>query len=1109
MSEPASISESEQERLFEQACADLEQAVRDGRGRAEDILARYPWSAEDAQSAVGLIYREFSVRSDLGEQPSPQEYYERFPAYRRDLEVQFQIHAFLAEACAATDGDDATAPVQIGPYTIEAEIGRGAVGVVYRARHHLLDRKVALKILSPSLLRAEESDRFLTEARAVARLQHPNIVQLFEVGASDGRPYLALELVAGGNLAQAVAAKALSQRAAAELTAVVGRALAYSHSHGILHRDLKPGNILLTAEGVPKIADFGLSKLMDRVDGTTQVGAVIGTPEYMAPEQIGAVGTVGVPADLYGLGAILYELLTGRPPFRAETQVKTLYQVTWYELVPVLRLQPDVAPDLAVICEKCLAKNPAQRYATAAELADDLDRFLSGKPILARPPSVSVRLRKWAARNPLYVVLASVVLLASGALVTLGAWSNTRLRLAAADANQQRHAAEASAEQARSQLETARRLNYSLQIGQVNELWRTDPRQAMQLLRDPEVCPPEMRDFSWGLFHHLCRADYVLPVADMGGVTALAVSADGRRLAIAGPTTVQQWQCGADQPQLQSSAECAAELAVAWGSDGRLLTAGTRGPVVVVDGWLDEARTAELSGHIERPTSASFSADGMLLATGGFDSSVCLWRRGEVHPQAILRFKGRVLDLALSADGRVLLLSLSGGTQQTYDLGNPQEPREIISGQALDGESTSAVVLSRDGSMAAAAENRRRSIVVFNPHTGARRATLWGPTDLVETLEFSPDGRFLAGGGRDHLVRVWSVDGGAPLATLANSGRRVRTLRFLADGTRLVAGGDADDVQVFGLADRFDLETDGAATATASRITAVACSPNGATVAAGTSDGHIRFHRAENFAEVKSQKIHDGNVYVVTYSPDGRRVATGGDDGRVGLVDLSDGRTTILAENAGRIRSVAFNADGTQIAAGCGDGAVKVWNARSAEEVQGMSGGGVSADVVAYSPDGRWLAVGYLDSRLQIVDTKTLLPVTTLFEHHDRVLLARFSPDGRSLVTGGLDRTVLLWDLPDFTLRTALRWREGYPFCAAFTPDGRTLAVGGGNRSEPFSEGEVVLWDVATGHLRANLPHQIGPIEFLQHDRSLITVDGGKRLKRWIADRADATEVKP
>jgi serine/threonine-protein kinase len=270
------------------------------------------------------------------------------------------------------------------------------MGKVFKARHKTLKRLVALKmILAGAHATPAEAERFRTEAEAVARLQHPNIVQIYEIGfADDGCPFLALEYLEGGSLEERLAGGPLPPRQAAELVRTLAAAIHCAHQHNIVHRDLKPANILLTADGTPKIADFGLAKRLDQTLGQTRTGSVLGTPSYMAPEQAeGRLDRIGPATDVYALGAILYQLLTGRPPFAAPTLLETLEKVRTEEPAAPRQGHPNVPPELDVICMKCLQKEPAERFASARELADDLQRFLDGEPIRARARGLVERLR--------------------------------------------------------------------------------------------------------------------------------------------------------------------------------------------------------------------------------------------------------------------------------------------------------------------------------------------------------------------------------------------------------------------------------------------------------------------------------------------------------------------------------------------------------------------------------------------------------------------------------------------------------------------------------------------------------------------------------------------
>jgi serine/threonine protein kinase/tetratricopeptide (TPR) repeat protein len=366
----------------------------------------------------------------------------------------------------------------VAGYEILARLGQGGMGVVYKARHIRLDRIVALKMIrAGSLAGPEELARFRTEAEAVAHLQHPNIVQIYEIGEQDGLPYFALEYVEGGSLDRQVAGTPLPARAAAELVETLARAMHAAHQRGVIHRDLKPANVLLSHPsppaphpeterggqaapagsplsaagrgaggeglGVLKITDFGLAKRLDLPQHQTQSGAILGTPSYMAPEQAGGKSReVGPATDVYALGTILYDLVTARPPFKAETPLDTLLQVISEEPVPPSRLQPKVPRDLETICLKCLHKDPPRRYATAEELADDLRRFLDGQPIRARPVGLWERGVKWARRQPARAALVALSVLVVVGLVVGGFWYADHERQRAEQARRQRDEAD-------------------------------------------------------------------------------------------------------------------------------------------------------------------------------------------------------------------------------------------------------------------------------------------------------------------------------------------------------------------------------------------------------------------------------------------------------------------------------------------------------------------------------------------------------------------------------------------------------------------------------------------------------------------------------------------
>jgi eukaryotic-like serine/threonine-protein kinase len=415
-------------RRIDAACDRFEAVWLSGeRPRAEDYLADL--SAAPASALLAeLLGLELYYRRKAGESPSEADYRTRFPAHADAVVAAFRKHDSVR--------GPATSP-EIPGYELLEVLGKGGMGIVYQARQKSLNRVVALKLLPGSASAGGQlAARFRIEAEAAGRLRHPNIVQVYDAGEYNGVPYYAMEYVTGPTLAQVLRAGPLPPRQAAECLEQVARAVHYAHMSAVLHRDLKPANVLFAACGValapgdasatpqaasiPKITDFGLAKALDAGAELTLAGQIVGTPTYMAPEQALGIGAVGPASDVYSLGAVLYAALTGQPPFRGDSVYSTLSQVAQADPLPPRRLRPEVPHDLETVCLKCLQKDPAQRYASAQEVADDLRRWLDGETPRARRANVLVQM---ARRNRLAAALFVLLLLAlTGWLATLALW---------------------------------------------------------------------------------------------------------------------------------------------------------------------------------------------------------------------------------------------------------------------------------------------------------------------------------------------------------------------------------------------------------------------------------------------------------------------------------------------------------------------------------------------------------------------------------------------------------------------------------------------------------------------------------------------------------------
>jgi tetratricopeptide (TPR) repeat protein len=462
---------------------DLERRWRLGEpAGAEGYLQRFPELRDDPAAAAEVIAAEARLRRECQPGLDPAECFHRFPEYESALRPHLQNLAerspAAVESILPSAGTGAPTPTgaalagrpsspglsggsQVAGYEVLGELGRGGMGVVYRARQAALGRVVALKmILAGDHAGPAQRQRFRAEAETVARLRHPHIVQVYEAGEHDGRAYVSMEYAEGGSLAAKLDGTPWDPAAAAGLVATLAGAVDAAHRAGVVHRDLKPGNVLMTGDGTLKVTDFGLARRLEGAGVPTESGVPLGTPSYMAPEQAAGRGKeAGPAADVYALGAILYELLTGRPPFKGPSSLETIRQVLDDEPLPPRRLQPKLPRDLETICLKCLEKEPARRYATAHELAEDLRRFLAGEPIRARPAAWWERGVKWAVRRP-----AAATALALGVVLLLGFGAATLLltsafrseRAAKVEALEARSQAEASEEEVRQNAEEAR-----------------------------------------------------------------------------------------------------------------------------------------------------------------------------------------------------------------------------------------------------------------------------------------------------------------------------------------------------------------------------------------------------------------------------------------------------------------------------------------------------------------------------------------------------------------------------------------------------------------------------------------------------------------------------
>jgi WD40 repeat protein len=1013
---------------------------------------------------------------------------------RRLLEAEMPFLQKLRQALTPL------APVQtLGRFQIHHELGRGSYGLVFLAYDPHLDRDVALKVPhANALVTPQLRERFVREARAAAALDHPNIVPVHEAGEIGPISYITYAYCPGPTLAAWLRARteAVPARQAAALLATLAEAVAHAHGRGVVHRDLKPANVLLLQkkdEGgrmkdekrrengsdssflhpplsffIPKITDFGLARRTDDA-GQTATGDVLGTPSYMAPEQAAGGGKAAGPAaDVYALGAILYELLTGRPPFQTATALETLRLVREQEPVSPRRLNPAVPRDLETICLKCLEKESARRYDDASALAEDLRRFQEGKPVRARPVGPFERTRRWCRRNPGLAVASGIAatLLVATAVVSL-AW--------AIDARERAKSLQVALEESQRQ-----RAESYLDRGLVEAEHGDVALGLLWMARGLETTPSSEADLEWTNRANLSawRGQHLaLTSCSTPPGTVLGFGADGQSAWTVdqGTKKVQRWE------------------------------------------WNNGQSVGPELEHPDLVTAFAASPDGRWVATGCLDKALRLWNAATGQVEQTLSDKGIPKALAFHPDGRTLLTARwvsEGGPAktiyQTLDLTTAQcrtLPFDHL-------EKVSALAISPDGATLLTVTPFEKSVGRRDLSTGRFLTTMLRQQGDVHAVAFSPDGRTILTGGEDRTARLWEADSGRLLAVLHHR-QSVQTVAFGADGQSLFTASPEDAVRVWkGRALPRPLQTHPLGGA----VRVVEVGPDETRIVTGSDDRIIRIwktspeglllerelpHRTPLASAVFSPdgkllatSTYQDNaaflwdldqgiqravlphravlppqraVLMAVFSPDGKHLATASSDGTAGLWETATGQPALASvlRHDGPVTSVAFSPDGRTLLTGGEDHVARLWDAATGAFLRQLTGHRSIVYSVAFSLDGETILTGSFDGTARRWRTATGTPILPNLEHGNRVLKAGYSPDGSMILTGSLDHTARLWDAETGAFRKAPFQHAGPIWSATFSPDGHWVLTAS-------EDATARLWDVRTGRALVGHPSSFG-----------------------------------